>query len=71
MKAEYDFSNAEQSKFYNDDATFHYPIYLETDVDQFLQKIADNKNIDLQILSSSNEKMADKLICTSFSSKYF
>jgi adenine-specific DNA-methyltransferase len=27
----------------DDNATFHYPIYLETDVDQFLQKIAENK----------------------------
>jgi hypothetical protein len=50
MKSEYDFSKAEQGKFYDTDATFHYPIYLETDVDQFLQKIAENKNIDLQIL---------------------
>jgi hypothetical protein len=50
MKSEYDFSKAEQGKFYNADTTFHYPIYLETDVDQFLQKIAKNKNIDLQIL---------------------
>jgi uncharacterized protein YueI len=50
MKSEYNFSKAEQGKFYNTDATFHYPIYLETDVDQFLQKIAENKNIDLQIL---------------------
>jgi len=50
MKSEYDFSKAEQGKFYNADATFSYPIYLETDVNQFLQKIAENKNIDLQIL---------------------
>jgi hypothetical protein len=50
LSSEYDFSKAEQGKFYDTDATFHYPIYLETDVDQFLQKIAENKNIDLQIL---------------------
>ncbi|MGL5032526.1 MAG: hypothetical protein ACRC6M_01835 [Microcystaceae cyanobacterium] len=50
MKSEYDFAKAEQGEFYNADATFYYPIYLEKDVDQFLQKIAENKNIDLQIL---------------------
>ena len=50
MKAEYDFSQAEQGKFYNPDATFHYPIYLEPDVENFLKKIAQEKNIDVQIL---------------------
>jgi hypothetical protein len=50
MKAEYDFSNAEQGKFYNANATFHYPIYLEPDVDSFLNKIAHEKNIDVQNL---------------------
>jgi hypothetical protein len=50
MKAEYDFSQAEQSKFYHPDATFHYPIYLEPDVDNFFKKIAQEKNIDVQIL---------------------
>jgi hypothetical protein len=50
MKPEYDFSNAEQGKFYHPNATFHYPIYLEPDVDNFLKKIAEEKNIDVQIL---------------------
>lgn len=50
MKPEYDFSNAEQGKFYHPNAIFHYPIYLEPDVDNFLHKIAEEKNIDVQIL---------------------
>lgn len=50
MTPEYDFSNAEQGKFYHPNATFHYPIYLEPDVDNFLHKIAEEKNIDVQIL---------------------
>ncbi len=50
MKAEYDFSKAEQGKFYHPDATFHYPIYLEADVNDFLHKIAEEKNIDVQTL---------------------
>lgn len=31
MKSQYDFSKAEQGKFYHPDATFHYPIYLDPD----------------------------------------
>ncbi|MCG5057423.1 MAG: hypothetical protein KA714_05325 [Limnoraphis sp. WC205] len=50
MKPEYDFSKAEQGKFYNSDAKFHYPIYLEPDVEEFLTKIADRKKIDIQVL---------------------
>ncbi len=51
MKAEYDFSHGEQGKFYDSKAaTFHYPVYLEPDVDNFLTKIAEEKNIDLSIL---------------------
>ncbi len=50
MKSEYNFSEAEQGKFYNANATFHYPIYLEPDVDNFLHKISEEKNIDLQVL---------------------
>ncbi|MBE9121902.1 hypothetical protein IQ269_14075 [Tychonema sp. LEGE 07199] len=50
MKSEYDFAKAEQGKFYNPDATFHYPIYLEADVEQFVTKIAEHKNIDVQVL---------------------
>ncbi|MCC3439949.1 MULTISPECIES: hypothetical protein [unclassified Microcoleus] len=50
MKSEYDFSASEQGKFYHPDATFHYPIYLEADVEQFVTKIAETKNIDVQVL---------------------
>jgi hypothetical protein len=50
MKPEYNFSNAEQGKFYHPDATFQYPIYLEPDVNQFLSQIAAEKNIDVQVL---------------------
>ena len=40
MKAEYDFSKGERGKFYNADAVFKTPIYLEKDVDDFLQHLA-------------------------------
>jgi hypothetical protein len=50
MKSEYDFSQAEQGKFYHPDAKFHYPIYLDPDVEEFLTKIAEQKNIEVQVL---------------------
>lgn len=45
IKSEYDFSQADQGKFYHPDATFHYPIYLDPAVEQFVTKIAEQKKI--------------------------
>ena len=50
MKSEYDFYQAEKSKFYHPDAKFHYSIYLEPDVEQLIAKIAEQRKIDVQIL---------------------
>jgi len=50
MKAEYDFSKAEQGKFYHPDAVFSFPIYLEPDVNEFLSKLAEQKQVDIQDL---------------------
>jgi hypothetical protein len=50
MKSEYDFYSSEQGKFYHPDARFHYPIYLEPDVEDFVTKIADHKKIEVQAL---------------------
>ena len=50
MKAEYDFSKAEKSKFYNAEAELHFPVYLEPDVDEYMSKLAEEKNIDVQQL---------------------
>jgi len=36
MKKEYDFSNGEQGKFYNKNATFNLPIYLEPKIESFI-----------------------------------
>jgi hypothetical protein len=47
MKEEYDFSNGERGKFYNKDATFNLPIYLEPEIEDFIAKLAkeQKKNI--------------------------
>lgn len=43
MKAEYDLSKGERGKFYNADAVFQIPIYLEKDVDDFMRYLAEAK----------------------------
>lgn len=47
MKQEYDFSQAERGKFYHPDTQFHIPIYLEPDIADFLQRLADRKQTDV------------------------
>ncbi|CAA6811361.1 MAG: Unknown protein [uncultured Campylobacterales bacterium] len=47
MKKEYDFSNGERGKFYNKNANFHIPIYLEPEVENFFAKLAKKQNTDL------------------------
>ena len=47
MKEEYDFSNGERGKFYNKNATFNLPIYLEPEIESFVATLAkeQKKNI--------------------------
>lgn len=40
MKAEYDLSKGERGKFYDAEAVFQIPIYLEKDVDDFMRQLA-------------------------------
>ena len=46
MKKEYDFSNAERGKFFNPDAEINIPVYLDSDVQRFVSKIARAKQKD-------------------------
>jgi len=50
MKDEYDFSNAEQGKFYVPLEEIQMPIYLDKDVLQYLNKKSDYNPEKLQIL---------------------
>jgi len=47
MKDEYDFSNGERGKFYNENAKINLPIYLEPEIETFIAKLAkeQKKNI--------------------------
>ena len=46
MKKEYDFSKGERGKFYHPSAQLNLPIYLEPDVEEFIQKHAKEKKVD-------------------------
>ena len=46
MKKEYDFSKGIRGKFYNADAEFNLPIYLEPEIAEFVQKLATKKKVD-------------------------
>lgn len=50
MKSEYDFSQAEKGKFYHPDLNFSLPIYLDSDVEEFIGNLANKKNVDISIL---------------------
>ncbi len=47
MKKEYDFSKAEQGKFYRPLEKLEIPIYLDKEVKAFYSKKALNKKVDL------------------------
>lgn len=47
MRKEYDFSKAERGKLYRPDATFNLPVYLDEEVQAFVQAIADRRKTDL------------------------
>jgi hypothetical protein len=48
MKAAYDFSKGTRGKFYRPDAVFTFPIYLEPDVSEFMSKLAEEKDVDVE-----------------------
>jgi len=50
MKKEYDFSKGERGKFYDPDAELCLPIYLEPDIADFMQKLAGEKDTDIEKL---------------------
>jgi hypothetical protein len=62
MKAEYDFSKGERGKFYSPDAVFSFPVYLEPDVSDFMNQLADEREVDLQELVNEWLRANIKLI---------
>ncbi|MGA2467176.1 MAG: hypothetical protein ABSH06_22855 [Thermodesulfobacteriota bacterium] len=48
MKKEYDFSKSVRGKFYRPNARLNFPIYLDEDIAEFIQKYAKRKKVDAQ-----------------------
>ncbi len=47
MEKEYDFSNGVRGKFYNKDAEFQLPIYLEPEIESFFKNLAQKQQTNL------------------------
>jgi len=47
MKKEYDFSKGERGKFFRPDVKLNLPVYLDSDVLSFVEKIATNRRSDI------------------------
>ncbi len=62
MRAQYDFSKGERGKFYRPDAMFSFPVYLEPDVDDFMNQLADEREVDIQKLINEWLRANIKLI---------
>lgn len=50
MKPNYDFSKGERGKFYRPDAVYHIPIYLDADVEEAMQVLAERTGQDISAL---------------------
>jgi len=63
MKKEYDFSKAERGKFFNPDVEINIPVYLDSDVQTFVARIAQSKRTDassvVNDLLKSDMKLAE------------
>jgi len=59
---EYDFSKGERGKFYNPNAVFSFPVYLDPDINDFMNKLADKKDVDVQELVNEWLRVDIKLV---------
>ena len=62
MKEQYDFSKGKRGKFYNPNAVFSFAVYLEPDVNDFMSKLAEEQDIDIQELVNEWLRANIKLI---------
>ena len=46
MKKEYDFSKGVRGKFYVPNVEFNLPIYLEPEIEDFIRKLAKEKDVE-------------------------
>lgn len=62
MKREYDFSKATRGKFYRKGAEFRLPIYLDTKLQNQVERIARKKGMDIGDLVNQLVKKEVKLL---------
>lgn len=64
MKQEYDFSKGERGKFFRDNARLNLPVYLDEEVQRYLQERAQSKGMDVAKLVNEMLRQEIKLIET-------
>lgn len=47
MKKEYDFSKGTRGKFFRSDAKLNLPVYLDAEVQDFVQRVAEQKQTNI------------------------
>lgn len=62
MKQEYDFSKGERGKFYRENARLNLPIYLDEEVQSYLQERARSKGVEVARLVNEMLRQDIKLI---------
>ena len=62
MKQEYDFSKGERGKFFHKDARLNLPVYLDEEVQSYLQERAKAKGVEVAQLVNEMLKQDIKLI---------
>jgi hypothetical protein len=62
MKKEYDFSKGERGKFFEKDAQFNLPVYLEKDTYNFVVSVAKKHKTDISVVVNELLKRDMKII---------
>ncbi len=62
MKKEYDFSKGKRGKFFRKDARLNLPVYLDEEVQSYLQERAKSKGVEVAQLVNEMLKQDIKLI---------
>lgn len=64
MKQEYDFSKGERGKFFRENAKLNLPIYLDAEIQSYLQERARSKGVEITQLVNELLRQDIKLIET-------
>lgn len=62
MKEEYDFSKGVRGRFFHKNATLNLPVYLDDEVQRYLQERAKSKGVEVNQLVNEILKQDIKLI---------